>query len=579
MRNPRRWLRPSLWGGLLASGVPSGAVPPESRDGAAYGIGWIGTIGTLNKTTSNTYNLDGSVATTTYPNGTDVVTYTTGADGRTTSASDAIGYGNVISYATSLVYAPTGQLTSGLFGNSVSYAGILETNSYNSRGQPIRLQDCGLTTCTDGSGSGTPYLLDQSYNYGLGVNDNGNVLAITDNAGRKPSQTFTYDGLNRLLTAQGSTTWGINFASGIDAWGNLTQTGTLSGTSTNPMSMSQAVNVKNQFTLGGYTYDAVGNVLTDGSGNTSCSGATYTWNAEEEIICALGASYTYDGDGIRVQKTGGDSTPTIYWGAGTLAESDTSGNLTSEYVFVNGRRIARRDVSTGNVYYLFADMLVSSNVVATSAGALENESQFYPYGGERVVTQGLTNQKYKFEGKERDPESASTAQPQGLDNFGARFDSSATGRFMSPDWANKPEPVPYAKLGNPQTLNLYAFAGNNPESAPDIDGHTVSLEQYQASLWSTWHPDQMGDLDEIASESSEAYFEKAEQASAAEPQTQNGTQAQQQSQPQYGRQPNGSYLADPAKVKKAIKAKKPILEPGNPDHKSECVFACNSWHR
>jgi len=280
-----------------------------------------------------------------------------------------------------------------------------------------------------------------------------------------------------------------------------------------------------------------------------------------------------------VQKTGGDSTPTIYWGAGTLAESDTSGNLTSEYVFVNGRRIARRDVSTGNVYYLFADMLVSSNVVATSAGALENESQFYPYGGERVVTQGLTNQKYKFEGKERDPESASTAQPQGLDNFGARFDSSATGRFMSPDWANKPEPVPYAKLGNPQTLNLYAFAGNNPESAPDIDGHTVSLEQYQASLWSTWHPDQMGDLDEIASESSEAYFEKAEQASAAEPQTQNGTQAQQQSQPQYGRQPNGSYLADPAKVKKAIKAKKPILEPGNPDHKSECVFACNSWHR
>jgi hypothetical protein len=124
----------------------------------------------------------------------------------------------------------------------------------------------------------------------------------------------------------------------------------------------------------------------------------------------------------------------------------------SEYVFASGRHIARRDVSTGNVYYLFADMLGSSNVVATSAGALENEGQFYPYGGERAFTQNLTNQKHKFEGKERDPESASTAQPQGLDYFGARFDSSATGRFMSPDWANKPEPVPYAKLGNPQTL-------------------------------------------------------------------------------------------------------------------------------
>lgn len=33
---------------------------------------------------------------------------------------------------------------------------------------------------------------------------------------------------------------------------------------------------------------------------------------------------------------------------------------------------------------------------------------------------------YKFTGKERDSES-------GLDNFGARYDSSSMGRFMSPD--------------------------------------------------------------------------------------------------------------------------------------------------
>jgi hypothetical protein len=29
-------------------------------------------------------------------------------------------------------------------------------------------------------------------------------------------------------------------------------------------------------------------------------------------------------------------------------------------------------------------------------------------------------------------------------------------------------------------------------------------------------------------------------------------------------------------VQAAIKAGKPILEPGNPDHKSECVFACKA---
>jgi len=130
--------------------------------------------------------------------------------------------------------------------------------------------------------------------------------------------------------------------------------------------------------------------LADGSGNTSCGGTTYTWDAEEQMTCALGATYTYDGDGVRVEKNGGDATPTIYWG--NTVETNLSGTETSIYVFFNGRRVARRDPASGNVYYYFSDMLGSSNVVATSAGALENQSDFYPYGGELVVTQNLTNQ-------------------------------------------------------------------------------------------------------------------------------------------------------------------------------------------
>lgn len=71
---------------------------------------------------------------------------------------------------------------------------------------------------------------------------------------------------------------------------------------------------------------------------------------------------------------------------------------------------------------------------------------------------------YKFTGKERDSES-------GLDYFGARYYASSMGRFMSPDWAAKAEPVPYAKLDNPQSLNLYAYVLNNPLSNRDLDGH------------------------------------------------------------------------------------------------------------
>lgn len=42
---------------------------------------------------------------------------------------------------------------------------------------------------------------------------------------------------------------------------------------------------------------------------------------------------------------------------------------------------------------------------------------------------------------------------------------------MSPDWSAKEEPVPYAKLTDPQTLNLYGYVGNNPLRMADLDGH------------------------------------------------------------------------------------------------------------
>ena len=67
-------------------------------------------------------------------------------------------------------------------------------------------------------------------------------------------------------------------------------------------------------------------------------------------------------------------------------------------------------------------------------------------------------------GKERDAES-------GNDYFGARYYSSSMGRWLSPDWSAKVEPVPYAKLDNPQSLNLYVYVLNNPLGSIDIDGH------------------------------------------------------------------------------------------------------------
>jgi RHS repeat-associated protein len=67
-------------------------------------------------------------------------------------------------------------------------------------------------------------------------------------------------------------------------------------------------------------------------------------------------------------------------------------------------------------------------------------------------------------GKERDAES-------GNDYFGARYYASTMGRWLSPDWSAKVMPVPYAKLDDPQSLNLYSYVENNPLARLDADGH------------------------------------------------------------------------------------------------------------
>ena len=76
-------------------------------------------------------------------------------------------------------------------------------------------------------------------------------------------------------------------------------------------------------------------------------------------------------------------------------------------------------------------------------------------------------------GKQRDSET-------GNDYFGARYYSSDAGRFLSPDWAAKAEPVPYAKLNNPQSLNLYDYVGDNPTSNVDATGHGGCSGKYSA---------------------------------------------------------------------------------------------------
>lgn len=133
--------------------------------------------------------------------------------------------------------------------------------------------------------------------------------------------------------------------------------------------------------------------------------------------------------------------------------------------------------SLGSTYYYLADQIGSTQVELASGGWPMWQGEFTPFGQEIVAGQMIlpggidaTAMRYKFTGKERDAES-------GLDYFGARYYGSSTGRFMSPDWSEEPEAIPYASLANPQSLNLYSYVKNNPLRQADPDGHCCVEEE------------------------------------------------------------------------------------------------------
>jgi RHS repeat-associated protein len=128
------------------------------------------------------------------------------------------------------------------------------------------------------------------------------------------------------------------------------------------------------------------------------------------------------------------------------------------------RGAGHRHVATyvsSTTYFDHADWLGTERARTGWAGNLCETVTSLPYGdGQNISTtcpEGDVSPMH-FTGKERDTES-------GLDNFGARYDSSSMGRFMSPDPL-----LNSGKPWNPQTWNRYTYALNNPLAITDPTG-------------------------------------------------------------------------------------------------------------
>jgi RHS repeat-associated protein len=427
------------------------------------------TTNSISKTFTYAYNYDGTTLSIGYPNST--IAYGVNVAEQPISAVDSTHSINYVPTSGGAIYAPHGALASLPNGSS-----LVSTLFYNSRLQPCRISAkySGPVpgSCTVSSDAGN--VLDLNYDFHYGSGDNGNVFQVTNNITSGRSINYTYDTLNRISTAETTSTYSTSPANcwseayvydqvgGPSPWGNLVQINagpSQYNSCSQESGLNITVNSNNQISTSGFAYDSAGNLT--GSGSLSL-----TYDGESRICslggssCTTGTTYTYDGDGKRVQKSSG----TLYW-YGTnpdpLLETDSGGNLTNEYVFFGGKRIARRD-SSSNVFYYFADHLGSSRDIVQdgSTPTLCYDADFYPFGGERAYTTSCS-QNYKFTAKERDSES-------NLDNFGARYFSSQYGRFMSPDPSSVGGDL--VESENPQSWNMYSYVINNPLTAVDPDG-------------------------------------------------------------------------------------------------------------
>jgi RHS repeat-associated protein len=390
-------------------------------------------IAGVSKSISYEYNLGGSLAKLHYPSGR-VVTYTPDSAGRIISAADS----NGTQYVTSATYYANGSEF------QRSYPGIYFSTTLNPR-----LQVAGFYSDNGLVGS---YFMNKTYNYGALHQNNGNINSIVDNKDASRTQTFTYDILNRITSgysaaSTGAFSWGETYS--VDPWGNL-NIGPM-GNKAHGGTFANASDNNNRPL--GFTYDAAGNLT-----NTS----QYVYDPENRIQSTAGTAYTYDADGQRVLKSNSSTGAALkrYWmgNGNVLAEADGSGNLTAEYIYFNGKRIARIDLPANSVHYYLSDHLGSSTKVI-SGGVVEEESDFTAFGSELSATSGANH--YKFTSKERDTET-------GLDYFGARYYSNGLGRWVTPD-------APFADqhLQNPQSWNLYMYAANRPTSLIDTDGREV----------------------------------------------------------------------------------------------------------
>ena len=259
------------------------------------------------------YDAKGALASITYPDG-KVVSFAPDALGRATQAG---------AYATAVSYFPGGNIASFVFGNGAAY-----TATENDR---KALHDFSY-------GTGASPVIDQTLTY----DPADNILSIVDSVNTQRSKTFTYDGLNRLATAE-SQLWGKDTYH-YDVLNNITGVDTLSGGVTTGRAYNYgASNRLDSITTTAdvtttYGYDVRGNV-------TNRANQVLAFDLADRLSGIAGiATYAYDANGRRVKQTSsGALLPkySAYSASGQLMwEYNPASQKAKDYVYLGKKLVA-----------------------------------------------------------------------------------------------------------------------------------------------------------------------------------------------------------------------------------------------
>jgi len=175
-------------------------------------------------------------------------------------------------------------------------------------------------------------------------------------------------------------------------------------------------------------------------------------------ILRISTLTTYDGDGNRVMKE--EAGVATYYVGGVYELSE---EVRTSYYYVAGQRVAMRvgaPGTAGTLTYLHGDHLGSTSLATDANGGELYRRGYYPFGEERyAVGDAITDHGFTGQREEAYID---------LIEMGARWYDSYLNRFVSPDTI-----VPDAS--DPQSLNAYAYAYNNPVRYVDPSGHVPVL--------------------------------------------------------------------------------------------------------